>query len=151
MKTTLPTRHEAWMIYDAPNTTYEQIYFNYKRFTHFLLQKLSLWMFIPCNEKGEPLEKPERYNEFHIDRVTSGKEFNKWYQECKQYQKAESRVLFKGFKLFNKNTLIDNNGNNIYIFKDNSMLLNENNSIKSIQDLLNKVDLVEWKYKELGL
>ena len=52
-------------------------------------------MFIPVNEEGNVLEKPIeknfRYNGTSVD--------NMYYQLLEQYEKAQSKVLFKGWKL----------------------------------------------------
>lgn len=66
--------------------------------TIFLNSDLNLGQFIACDKKGNPLEKPKYYDEWF-------KKFDtKWYTKplkdtfMEQYQEAESRVIFEGFK-----------------------------------------------------
>ena len=118
-------------------------------YNDFLKQLLQLWMFIPCGEDGEPLEEPINYEDWKLN-GTSNKHSNNF---CKEYQKAQERVLFKGFKHLSTNkynTWIQNK-NNLFdlCFKLDGTAFS--GTTGSIQDLVNKVDLVDWKYKELGL
>lgn len=72
----------------------EKFYDRVPLYANFLKRKLELWMFIPCDENGEPLKEPISiyYNpEFGCQ---------KFPQECyesdlQQYQKAKERVLFE--------------------------------------------------------
>lgn len=64
-----------------------------------LLMKLELWMFIPCNEKGEPMEKPDINTIIeHTDNCECG-HCEEYYGLYEQYQKALDSVLFEGWEI----------------------------------------------------
>jgi len=56
----------------------------YEHYAKFLKLLLELWMFVPCDEDGKPMEEPS--SDMSIRAIN--------YRE--QYQKAQERVLFKG-------------------------------------------------------
>ena len=58
----------------------------------FLKQPLELWMFVPCDEDGNVLEKPD---------CSLGKDCAS--PPCVRYQKAKERCLFKGFEMYKGN------------------------------------------------
>lgn len=64
-------------------------------YAKLLQQKPTLGMFVPCDEEGNVLEKPEHYDHFakHGDSLISPS----GTFLCKQYQAALDRVLFSGF------------------------------------------------------
>ena len=66
MKTMLPTLMELVLKYAMISFDPSGIQaFNIIRcFALFLKQKLQLWMFIPCNSKGEPLTEPKNYQTY---------------------------------------------------------------------------------------
>ncbi|MCT3691028.1 hypothetical protein HZQ92_05510 [Elizabethkingia anophelis] len=77
-----------------------------RAYAEFLKQPLALWMFVPCDEEGKPLEEPtkEKYGWFSS---TSYEEESGWmyeggedkYQEAfTEWQKSKERVFFE-FKL----------------------------------------------------
>ena len=59
-------------------------------YAKFLSQPLEKWMFVPCDEDGNVLEKPKKYL-FDED--------PKLCDLVKQYQKAKDRVLFEGLDI----------------------------------------------------
>ena len=61
--------------------------------TCLVKRKLELGYFIATDKEGNVLEEPEHYKSFLKVRRTN-KAIN---DECKQYQEAKERVLFKGF------------------------------------------------------
>lgn len=63
--------------------------FNYAAFQNL---KPGLWMFVPCDENGEPLQEP-LYSQGEPDRNF---DFDERFQK---FQQAKERVLFKGFAL----------------------------------------------------
>jgi hypothetical protein len=75
------------------------------KYTRFLIQLLQLWMFIPCNKKGEPLEKPKGYREDCDYSLTENGRIAEAYELHIEYQKALDRIWFKGFKWCSKNKL----------------------------------------------
>jgi hypothetical protein len=73
------------------------------KYAKLLKQPTTLGMFVPVGEDGEVLSEPELIdvsNGFdHSDSMWDEK-------EVAQYQKALSRVLFKGFEVIGKNEII---------------------------------------------
>jgi len=63
--------------------------FNY---AHFLKQPLKLEMFVPCDEKGNVLEKPKDYQKYIKHNFYASK-------VCKTYQEAKEKVLFESFEI----------------------------------------------------
>jgi len=59
-----------------------------KQYANFLKQPLELWMFVPCDEDGNVLEKS---CEVFDDKCR--------YCACREYQKAKERVLFDGWNV----------------------------------------------------
>ena len=58
-------------------------------YARFLKQPLALWMFVPCDEDGNLLEKPKEDDySFYTHKNMSVQE---------EYERAKSRVLFEGF------------------------------------------------------
>ena len=70
------------------------------KYAKLLQTPLSLSMFIPCNEKGEPMEEPMDYVDFLVllkeDKI--GIYEKAWYRECQEYRKALDKVLFEGWE-----------------------------------------------------
>ena len=60
-----------------------------EKYANFLKQPLKLEMFVPCDDEGNVLLEPVTGN-------FGNKEMNE------QYQKAQEKVLFKGFEFFKK-------------------------------------------------
>jgi hypothetical protein len=76
----------------------------------FYSQPLALWMFVPCGEDGELLEYPHYYSQFVKGHLGAGYNPNRmedteWCDECKAYQIAQQRILFKGFQFCGGNTV----------------------------------------------
>ncbi|MCT3642303.1 hypothetical protein HZR07_17040 [Elizabethkingia anophelis] len=55
-----------------------------RAYAEFLKQPLALWMFVPCDEGGDPMEYPKDFT-------------HDW--ELTSYDLAIERVLFEGFKV----------------------------------------------------
>ena len=64
----------------------------------FLRQPLKLEMFVPCDEDGDILEKPEDYEKRLPNMMI---EYN---DEVYRYKQAKEKVLFEGFDVFNSAT-----------------------------------------------
>lgn len=77
-----------------------------KKYANFLKQPLKLGMFTPCDENGNPLGKPNYYwsflNHYYLDKPGLID-----YETCHTYRKAEKKVLFKGFDIYD-NLLVNN-------------------------------------------
>ena len=68
-------------------------------------RKLFLGQFIACNKEGKPLEKPNGYDEW-----ISKNEYPGFvnFIPCKEYQEAQSKVLFEGWEVENNDTRLSN-------------------------------------------
>lgn len=78
------------------------------RYNDFLKQPIELWMFIPCDEKNNPLKRP------NIESNTSDSNIA-YICDMETYRKAVDRKLFKGFKLSANNEV---NKGDLYICLD---------------------------------
>ena len=63
-----------------------------ENYANFLRRRLTLNMFIPCDENDRPLKKLTE-KDFQFD---ENHHSNKWNEYLKQYKKAEKDILFKG-------------------------------------------------------
>ena len=63
----------------------------------FLEQPLKLEMFVPCDEEGNILEEPKRWEDYlqYPDSFDGNKEWGELYD----YQQAKEKVLFEGIDL----------------------------------------------------
>lgn len=82
----LPTLRERWNKLNLSEPSYSDREILFDRFMEFTGKSLELGQFVACNEKGEPMEEP-------IETI-GGVEI---YAE--EYQKAQDKVLFKGWKI----------------------------------------------------
>ena len=130
--TTLPTLRERW----------EQLYYDYSRgyeiesfdifndYIKFNAQKLALWMFVPCNSKGEPMDKikliggmrkgiddvfQKEYQKALDVCIFEGWEWDNAYQEAKRWN--DEGILQSSF------ILSDGNGNSVVKGKVNGTLI----------------------------
>lgn len=75
--------------------------FKLAKYAHFLKQPLEKFMFVPCDQDGNVLQKPTMfYSEENIKRL-KGIEIeiaNSANNRIKQYEDAKSKVLFENFK-----------------------------------------------------
>ncbi len=70
------------------------------KYAKFLKQPLSLGMFVPCDLEGNVLEMPHNFCEYVPNMLRlNGYQSDFWYDECRKYQQAKERVLFKGFEI----------------------------------------------------
>lgn len=76
---------------------YDKFYYDklisIKKYAEFLKRPLELWMFVPCDEKGNVLKEPNE-NDCNLGDIHSGV----LHQKQEEYKKAFSKVLFEGFK-----------------------------------------------------
>lgn len=70
------------------------------KYARLLKQPLELWMFVPCDEDGNILEVPDNH-EFYMEQFKG--EFNDYYSQSYEYEKAKERCLFEGFKFLEGN------------------------------------------------
>lgn len=119
---------------------YEESYKMIRSYANFLKQFLKLEMFVPCDEDGDVLEKPEDYEKRLPNMMT---EYN---DEVYRYKQAKEKVLFKGFKI---------NGNYIYYGHFMVCLISEI-ELYTVESLLNhfipeteEVQLTESAIKQI--
>lgn len=77
-------------------------YIDLVNYAKFLKQPLKLEMFVPCDEEGDILEKPENYEQRLPNMMT---EYN---NEIYTYNQAKAKVLFEGFYIERGSTDADN-------------------------------------------
>lgn len=107
-------------------------------YAHFLNQKPTLGMFVPCDEDGNVLEEPINFNSYSNGLMTT---LSPLYESCEQYHQALDKVLFDGLEVTkNSGTVIivsttelsvrfiQNVG--VFVFADNHW-----KEIKTISDL----------------
>jgi len=112
-------------------------------YAKFLKQPLELWMFVPCDEDGNVLEKP--------------REFKNKFSTFEKYQQAKERCLFEGFEIDTKK-----NGNK-YVSKKDWLIIfasteNDNgifrlfSKFSNIESLIKyNIQLTQTAQKQIGL
>jgi hypothetical protein len=119
------------------------------RYANFLKQPLELWMFVPCDEKGNVLEhsiEPEYpYNDKTCDI------WSQYDIYLKKYQQAKERVLFEGFEIKGDFLLLNN-----YTFAVTSDLKLYIEDFGCVEKLLyhylgNDIELTPTAIKKIGL
>jgi len=121
-----------------------------QKYADFLLKDISIGMVVPCDEFGNVLIKPEE----HLENRSL------YFKELEIYQKAQERVLFKGFKVVQ-------NGGGVYSdsIADSSGLLHLfwyskitetwslSHGLTTIENLalFNSIELTETALKEIRL
>lgn len=119
-----------------------------ENYAKFLKQPLQLCFFVPCDENGNVLEEPKRWNDYlqFPDSFDGNKEWGELYN----YELAKERVLFKGFeaRMFGWKKLyyvkLGDNKNSIYTFPNL-----RNYTIENLVGL--EVELIENAIKQIGL
>ena len=78
----------------------KEMYFKIKKYANFLKQPLQLGFFVPCDENGNVLEEPKRWNDYlqFPDSFDGNKEWGELYN----YELAKERVLFENSVLIDK-------------------------------------------------
>lgn len=125
--------------------TLQEFFESQEREVNLRKQPLEKWMFIPCSESGEMLEKPKNYSpdfEDEFNSVDRDSYVYAWYNDCKTYNKAKSRCLFEGFEYVK---VIRNSGGNYthiafkgtleIVFQWGGMFI-DNRPVKTIEDLV---------------
>ena len=122
-----------------------------EHYARFLKQPLKLEMFVPCDDEGEPLEKPDFFSGEYDDNGYGDVDKYQYKLDLKEYKKAQEKVLFKGFELLKKPSR--HSGLDTYVFNHNIKgkvpvsFLNSN-----IEDVIYlDLELTENVIKKLGL
>lgn len=116
------------------------------RYKNFLKQPLKLEMFVPCDENGNVLEEPKRWNDYlqFPDSFDGNKEWGELYN----YELAIERILFKGL-YWERNCVIGNMPDEM-IYVDEEFCQD-----MTIEDFFNtiisKIELTETAIKQIGL
>lgn len=124
---------------------------NYDEFLSLLIE---IWMFVPCDEDGNVLEEPNRYNDFL--KLSKREGFTIWYDKCEQYQQAKERCLFEGLKFKDVQPSTEYNyfhlnGNKIFE-ANNQYKFNPCYGLRTIEDLVKyKPELTPNTQKQLAV
>lgn len=114
------------------------------KYAQFLIQKLELWMFIPCklvDGVWVALEEPKRWNDY-LEYPESFDGNKEWY-EFYEYEQAKERCLFEDFTV--KNGIVFTPDNQILIQKS----LLEKMTIENLVGL--KCELTITAQKQIGI
>lgn len=120
-----------------------------------LKQPLQLGFFVPCDENGNVLEEPKRWNDYlqFPDSFDGNKEWGELYN----YELAIERLLFKGFYIENfksrsyKFSKITSDKVTVAFWNEISLWAMEN-KFKNIESLAScKLELTETAIKQIGL
>ena len=161
MNTTLKTLSEvvdkSQEIYNSYLDCTDNILGEIFAYNDFLKQPLKLEFFIPCNDKGEPLEEPVKEN--YRDIVTNKFDEYGYAVDLEEYKYAKERVLFKGFKKITVDgvSLIVDEKTTDIIDWDLCICVKEDEDewifslYQSISDLVGKVELTPNGIKQSGL
>ena len=91
------------------------------KFDAFLKQPLKLEMFIPCDNEGNVIKPPTEKDKIDLGggfaTIEERQELEDWEND---YQKAQEKVLFKGFEYINGNIYL--NGNLFFLYKTESSI-----------------------------
>lgn len=130
------------------------------RYKNFLKQPLKLEMFIPCDENGNVLEEPKRWNDYlqFPDSFDGNKEWGELYN----YELAKERVLFNGFVFeeSQKEALKNNTQLSVSIYTENSFYITHRLNgkwhtwfdLKTVEELIKcKIELSKNAIKQIGL
>ena len=125
-----------------------------------LKQPLQLRFFVPCDENGNVLEEPKRWNDYlqFPDSFDGNKEWGELYN----YELAKERVLFNGFVFeeSQKEALKNNTQLSVSIYTENSFYITHRLngkwhtwfSLKTVEDLIKcKIELSKTAIKQIGL
>ena len=85
-------------------------------YANFLKQPLKLEMFVPCDDESTPIEPPTEKDKIDLGggfaTIKERQELEDWEND---YQKAQEKVLFKGFEFLKKPGR--HSGLHTYVFK----------------------------------
>lgn len=102
MSKTLPTPIKRWeqlmtqRKLGSNAITVFDVEVNYDAFIKFIQQALELWMLIPTDKDGKPMEMPEKFDRWTPGMLSFSAEV---FAKCREYQEALDRRLFEGWSL----------------------------------------------------
>jgi len=109
---------------DKPGIVLRKIF----RYLNLIHQPLYLSQFIPCNEKEEPMEKPNGFEQWSI--YGAEPQSNKILKSYQEYQKVLDKVLFEGWAVDKEHSTQITNGKQLLSQYDDCW-------DKTIEDLIN--------------
>jgi hypothetical protein len=117
-----------------------------ERYAKFLKQPLELWMFVPCDDNGNVLEKPKNliWQKDDVCIMANGVIINN-NEYINILHKAKERCLFEGFEFEKQKDyyIITLNGNGLWVSWNKS---------KKIENLIEfNLQLTPTALKEIGL
>lgn len=112
-------------------------------YANFLKQENAMWMFIPCDDNGTPLPKPEmkpERNSFDEEDI----DFDA--QELHDYIKAKERCLFivEGNKYEIADDVVFINDEEFMISKETGKLFFRTKSYRTLEEIANDPDIRFW-------
>ena len=123
---------------------YNNVYFKYEIFHTIIMGKKdylkappNLGDFVPTNEDGEVMEKPDKFDDWLVDKINNG--HFPIGVNCEKYQSALDRRLWDGWhnrRGFSKCSLITTNRKqilNIKVFETYDELINSGVKLERIQ------------------
>ena len=140
-------RFKFWQNDDNPDCQSSARYIlGTNAYAKFLIQPLQLGMFVPCDENGNVLEEPKRWNDYlqFPDSFDGNKEWGELYN----YELAIERILFKG--LYWEGNYVIGNMPDEMIYVDEEFCQD-----MTIEDFFNtiisKIELTPTAIKQIGL
>jgi len=148
---TLEAGAEGLLLFDA------QIWMLVQSYRKFLVMKPTLGMFVPCDDKGNPIEKPEKFITLNVkptNNATTKLEKNlfNWSIRCYEYTKALDRIWFEGFT-FEESDFVDGWCGYLYLNKKHvmSLLLEDDEVLFEIEEEESAAILEELSHLDLTL
>jgi len=130
------------------NITNIRRFWNCEKYAKFLKQPLELWMFVPCDEDGNVLEKP--------------REFKNKFSTFEKYQQAKERCLFDRFEFTEsqKFSTVNKIENSVHWYTKNRLYITTKKEdgyhsyfqLFTVEDLIQcEIQLTKTSQKQIGL
>lgn len=138
----------------------ENAIINIYNYAQFLIQPLTLGMFIPCNEEGNVWKFPPTQEEWEWCKKDSTEAEQSFKQKEFYYQQSKNKVVFEGFELHNEKNVINREFGIVIVFDAIISILTEGNNglggfyknDVTIEDLvILDLTLAENAIKQIGL
>jgi len=113
----MSSEEEYWL--DTTSMSKDKYFDIICEYANLLLTPLSLSQFIPCNEKGEPMEKPESFEDWQKSKGIRPTHV----KSCREYQKALDKVLFEGWVETAYGCYNTESGHNIHFYERYTQLI----------------------------
>jgi len=129
---------------------YKSMFYKIENYANFLKQPLKLEMFVPCDDEGNVLEKPDTAHSKYdllISEWEVDVDYSLFNNDCDKYQQAKEKILFEGFSVKNEDKY------HVVSFKGFPTWLTWTN--KAVEDLLNneyiELTLTDSAKKQIGI